>query len=161
MLASHATFGRKEGVLTYFSYLFHSFFKKAHQMNRILTLLIILFAASSMLSAQQHLSKADSVVYSKNNQRLTFYSDSTYRYVLYPCDICPRLPPGNMQSFGSYQKDEQNYYLFSDESLSATSLPIVSPPIAHDNKQCLLYLYPTHGNINRLYTTSLLRLGFC
>lgn len=82
-------------------------------MKRLFTLWLILFATASTLYAQH----GDSVVYEKDNQIITFYADGTYKYVFWPCDICPRLTPGNVQSFGTYEKDSSSYYLFSDKSL--------------------------------------------
>lgn len=99
-----------------------------------------------MLSAQSFQMKLDSVVYKKDDQKLTFYSDGTYKYVLYPCDICPRLTPGNVWSFGTYQKEEQNYYIFSDESLCSEYWDMIAEESVVDNDSLTFRFHIPHPN---------------
>lgn len=85
-------------------------------MKRFLVALL-LFAINATLSAQNH---GDSVIYKRDFRKLTFYADGTYKYVRYPCDICPQLTPGDVESFGTYYKVDKSYYLFSDKSLKSS-----------------------------------------
>lgn len=77
-------------------------------MNRLCTLLLILLPPPARFPH----STVTAWYIKKNDQIITFYADGTYKYVLWPCDICPQLTPGNVQSFGTYEKDSSSYYLF-------------------------------------------------
>lgn len=119
-------------------------------MNRAV-LLFFFIVAANLLTAQQLQPKIDSVIFRKADMKLTFYSDNTYKYVIYPCDICPRIRPGNVWSFGTYQKDKKGYYLFSDESLSTKYWGQKAKESVADNDSLTFRFHiPRHNDKNQI-----------
>ena len=77
-------------------------------------LLLLLFTAGSVAAQKS----GDTIVYQRGELTLKLLPDNTYQFFVEPCDICPRLLPNNLQSFGQYYTyKKEAYYLFSDTSL--------------------------------------------
>ena len=77
-------------------------------------LLLLIFTAGSVAAQKSN----DTIVYQRGELTLKLLPDNTYQFFVEPCDICPRLLPNNLQSFGQYYTyKKEAYYLFSDTSL--------------------------------------------
>lgn len=80
-----------------------------------LILLVALYSAGSIIAQ----SSKDTTFFRRGELKFMFLPDSTYRFFVDPCDICPQLTPNNIQSFGQYYLyKDKTYYLYSDTSLA-------------------------------------------
>lgn len=91
-------------------------------MNRLLLAIVFLFTEMVILSAQ-----SDSVVYMGIGSKYVFFSDSTFKLICIPCDICPNYADkNNLISFGRYA-------CYGDTAFILTSDPILKT--SHMNMQ--------------------------
>lgn len=79
-------------------------------------LIIVLFTSMAFFSSAQ----IDSVVYISVGSRYVFFSDSTYKLIFQPCDICP--PYADNNNIISYGR----YISFEDKALILSSDPILN-----------------------------------
>ena len=83
-------------------------------MHRLLLAIVFLFSEMIILPAQ-----SDSVVYMGMGSKYVFFSDSTFKLICIPCDICPNYADNNnLISFG-------RYVCYGDTALILTSDPIL------------------------------------
>ena len=82
----------------------------------LLFLSFVLFTTMAPFSSAQ----TDSTVYISVGSRYIFFSDSTYKLIYQPCDICPPYADeNNLMSYG-------RYIPFGDNALLLTSDPILN-----------------------------------
>lgn len=82
----------------------------------LLFLSVVLFTTMTFISSSQ----TDSTVYVGVGSRYVFFSDSTYKLIFQPCDICP--PYADNNNIVSYGR----YISFEDKALILTSDPILN-----------------------------------
>lgn len=91
-------------------------------MNRIFLIFLIIVSSCILCFSQN-----DSVIYRGSGSYFVFYSDSTYKLINMPCDICPAFADNNnLLSFGRYVKFKNKaIYLYSDTSLNDVEMNVV------------------------------------
>lgn len=104
-------------------------------------LILIVFLCFQFAPANAQI---DSVVYSDlaftggtgGHSTIILYSDSTFKYYLTPCDICPQwTDKHNLYSYGKYVPYKKKaYYLYSSPELNKSDMPLtVSESITPDS----------------------------
>ena len=96
-------------------------------MNRIFLIFLIIVSSCILCFSQN-----DSVIYRGSGSYFVFYSDSTYKLINMPCDICPAFADNNnLLSFGGYVKFKNKaIYLYSDTSLNDVEMNVLDIPEA-------------------------------
>ena len=114
-------------------------------------LFLILFVALLSAGSVAAQGSKDTTIFRRGELKFMFLPDSTYRFFVAPCDICPQLTPNNIQSFGQYYLyKDKTYYLYSDTSLATQQeCDIVESREDNDNLTFRFHI-PSPNNKERL-----------
>lgn len=117
-------------------------------MRHLFLILFVTLLSAGSVAAQ---GSKDTTIFRRGELKFMFLPDSTYRFFVAPCDICPQLTPNNIQSFGQYYLyKDKTYYLYSDTSLATQQeCDIVESREDNDNLTFRFHI-PSPNNKERL-----------